>query len=171
MKVLLTGAFGNVGRSTLTELVSRGYEVRTFDLDTLENRKYAQMYKNDPHVERFWGNLCNLEDTLKACEGIDVIIHLAAIIPPLADKKPELAETVNVGGTQNIVTAIKAQPQPLRLIFTSSISVYGDRVQTPFIRVDDPLNPNEDELWLLYEFTNGDGTKHNQAKSLIIILY
>ncbi len=145
MKVLLTGAFGNVGRSTLTELVSRGYEVRTFDLDTSENRKYAQMYKNDPHVERFWGNLCNPEDTLRACEGIDVIIHLAAIIPPLADKKPELAKAVNVGGTQNILTAIKAQPQPPRLIFTSSISVYGDRVQTPFIRVDDPLNPNDDD--------------------------
>ena len=145
MNVLLTGGFGNVGRSTLTELSSRGYEVRIFDLNTPENRKYAQIHENNPHVEIFWGDLCNLQDVLNACEDIDVVIHVAAIIPPLADKKPELARAVNVGGTQNILTAIKAQPQPPRLIYTSSISVYGDRVSTPFIRVTDPLNPNDDD--------------------------
>ena len=142
MKVLLTGAFGNVGWSTLKELVRQKYEVRTFDVDTPRNRKYADVYSD---IEAFWGDLQNVDDVLKACKDIDVVIHVAAIIPPLADRDPELARAVNVGGTKNLLTAVKAQDKPPRLIYTSSISVYGDRVKNPLIKVTDPLTPNDDD--------------------------
>ncbi len=146
MNVLLTGAFGNVGRSALCELISKGHTVRVFEMNTPQNQKYAQRYEHNPQVEIVWGDLCNLSQVVNAFDdSIEVVIHLAAIIPPLADKNPELARKVNAGGTENILTAISAQSEPARLIYTSSISVYGDRVKNPLIKVTDPVAPNEDD--------------------------
>jgi len=42
MNILLTGAFGNIGTSTLAELVERGHRVRCFDLKTKAGEKTAQ---------------------------------------------------------------------------------------------------------------------------------
>jgi len=106
LKVLLTGPFGNVGLSTLEELIKRDYDIRVFDIKNKKNRKIANRYKDQTEI--IWGDLRNYEDVEEALEGIDVIIHLAAIIPPLADKLPELAEEVNIGGTKNIIKAIKS---------------------------------------------------------------
>ena len=143
MKVLLTGAFGNVGLSTLEELIKKGYKVRAFDIKNRKNLKLAKKYKNK--VEIIWGDVRNPEDVEKAVEGQDVVIHLAAIIPPLADRNPKLAEAVNVGGTLNIIKAMERQPKKPRLIFTSSVAVYGDRRKSPLIKPDDPPNPNPDD--------------------------
>jgi nucleoside-diphosphate-sugar epimerase len=148
MKVLLTGAFGNVGRSTLDALIARGHSVRIFDVDSPHNRKSAHSYEDHPSVEITWGDLRRSEDILHACsQDIDVVIHVAAIIPPLADKNLRLAETVNVGGTENLLKAIKSLKNPPRLMYTSSIAVYGDRVKNPYITVTDPVNPNDDDFY------------------------
>ena len=143
MKVLLTGPFGNVGISTLKELIKRNYNVRIFDLKNKNNRRIAFKYKGQ--IEIMWGDIRNFKDVEKAVAGCDVVIHVAAIIPPLADKKPKLAEAVNVGGTLNIVNAMKIQPQKPKLIFTSSVAVYGDRLNNPLIKPTDPINPNPDD--------------------------
>ncbi|MBY8984137.1 MAG: NAD(P)-dependent oxidoreductase [Candidatus Lokiarchaeota archaeon] len=143
LKVLLTGPFGNVGLSTLEELIKRNYDIRVFDIKNKKNRRIATKFKHQ--VEIIWGNLTNPKDVEKAVSGCDVIIHVAAIIPPLADRYPKLAHSVNVGGTLNIVKAIKNQPQKPKLIFTSSVAIYGDRLRNPLIRTDDPLNPNDDD--------------------------
>ena len=143
MKVLLTGPFGNVGLSTLKELIKRNYTVRVFDINNKRNRRTSTKFKHQ--VEIVWGDLRNPKDVEKAVSGCDVIIHVAAIIPPLADKKPKLAESVNVGGTSNIIEAIKNQPQKPKLIFTSSVAIYGDRLRNPLITPTDPLNPNDDD--------------------------
>ncbi|MBU7015551.1 MAG: NAD(P)-dependent oxidoreductase [Theionarchaea archaeon] len=146
MKILLTGAFGNVGRSTLKALIKKGYFVRVFDVYTDQTTVRAQEFEDHPQVEMFWGDLCDKEDVLTALdETIDVVIHVAAIIPPLADKRPEFARAVNVGGTANILAAMESLDRSPRLIYTSSISVYGDRVKTPFIQVTDPVAPNDDD--------------------------
>jgi nucleoside-diphosphate-sugar epimerase len=145
MKVLLTGTFGNVGKSTLDELLSRDYEVTGFEVPTRSNRKIAKEYGKNPSFNIIWGDIRNYDDVVKAVDGQDAVIHTAAIIPPLADRRPELAYAVNVGGTENIVKAMKSQGNPAKLIYTSSISIYGDRVKNPFIRVDDTLNPNTDD--------------------------
>ena len=47
MKVLLTGAFGNIGSHVLTELVRRGHDVRCLALDTPEDRKRASAFHRD----------------------------------------------------------------------------------------------------------------------------
>ena len=143
MRVLLTGAFGNVGLSTLKELFKRGYKIVAFDIKTRKNHKISKKYKGK--VEIVWGDLRNQEDVEKAVEGQDVVIHVAAIIPPLADRNPKFAETVNVGGTINIIKAMERQPKKPKLIYTSSVAVYGDRRKFPLIKPIDPPNPNPDD--------------------------
>lgn len=143
LKILLTGAFGNVGLSTLKEMLKRNYDIRVFDIKTSKNKRIAWKYKKK--VEIIWGDIRKEKDVRKAVEDIDVVIHIAAIIPPLADKKPKLAEAVNVGGTKNIITAMESQLKKQRLIFTSSVAVYGDRLENPLITPEDPLNPNHDD--------------------------
>ena len=140
MKVLLTGAFGNVGLSTLEELIKRGYDIKVFDVFNRRNHKIAKKYRDE--VVIIWGDLRNSKDVEKAVDGQDVIIHVGAVIPPLADRKPEFAESVNVGGTKNIIAAMEKQTEKPKLIFTSSVAVYGDRVKSPLIKPSDPLNPN-----------------------------
>jgi nucleoside-diphosphate-sugar epimerase len=74
------------------------------------------------------------------------VLHLAAIIPPAADRDPELARSVNVGGTANLIAACRALPSPPRFVFASSIAAYGDRVEDYWIRTGDSLSPSpEDE--------------------------
>ena len=143
MKLLVTGACGIVGLSAVKELHARGFTVRAFDLPTPKNRRLAQ--KMPRAVDKFWGDVTSEADVTMAVTGMDAVIHLAAIIPPLADREPGLAEKVNVGGTQNIVAAIKKLAPQARFIFTSSISVYGDRLCNPHIRLSDPLTPNSDD--------------------------
>ena len=131
MKVLLTGAFGNVGLSTLKEMLKRNYNVRIFDIKNNRNKRLANKYKKD--VEIFWGDLRNYNEVEKAINDRDVVVHVAAIIPPLADKKPKFAESVNIGGTANIIKAMENQLKKPKLIFTSSVAIYGDRLENPLI--------------------------------------
>jgi nucleoside-diphosphate-sugar epimerase len=140
LKILLTGAFGNVGSSTLKEMLKRNYDIRIFDIKTRRNKRLAFKYKKD--VKIFWGDLRNYKDVEKAVSGTDVVIHVAAIIPPLADKKPKFAESVNVEGTENLIKIMESQPKKPKLIFTSSVAVYGDRLENPIITPEDKPNPN-----------------------------
>ena len=100
MTILLTGASGNVGSHVLPELVRRGYSVRTFETLT-EHRKRAPM----AGVESVWGDVTDPAAVARAVEGVDTVIHLAALIPPAADEQPERAREVNVDGTVNVIAA------------------------------------------------------------------
>jgi nucleoside-diphosphate-sugar epimerase len=79
-------------------------------------------------------------------EGQDAVLHLAALIPPAADRRPELARSVNVGGTANILAAVEAVARRggavPRLVFASSVAAYGDRVADYWIRTSDALSPS-----------------------------
>ncbi len=151
MNVLLTGAFGNVGLSTLKELLNKDYNVRVFEVYNRKNRKLAKKFKNK--IDIVWGDLRNKDDVESAVKEQDVIIHLAAIIPPLADVNTSLAESVNVGGTKNLLNAIKNQAQKPKLIFTSSIAIYGDRLDNPMIKTTDILAPSRGDYYALTKIT------------------
>ena len=76
----------------------------------------------------------------RASAGVDTVIHLAAMIPPAADEQPDRARAVNVDGTANIIAACRAQPEPPRLLFTSTFDVHGFTLDKPPPRhVDDPV--------------------------------
>ena len=144
MKVLLTGAFGNVGQNTLKQLLKRDHDVICFDLPNSSNKKIFAKLARKLHFKMIWGNILDKEDLDEAVNGIECIIHLAAIIPPLSDENPELAYKVNVEGTQNLIDAAKALPSKPRFIMASSASVHGVTMHLkPPVRVDSPLNPSD----------------------------
>jgi nucleoside-diphosphate-sugar epimerase len=95
-----------------------------------------------------WGDLRSKEDIKRAFhDDIDVVIHLAAIIPPLSDKNPRLAEDVNIGGTKKLLEVMKTQKNLPSIIYTSSIAVYGDRVETPYITSSDPVDSDSEDVY------------------------
>ncbi len=123
MKVLLTGAFGNVGSNVLQHLIEQKHHVTCFDIRTRANARAANRLKGKADV--VWGDLRRPSDVESAFNSHDVVVHLAYIIPPASEKNPAWAREINVGGTANLVNAMKSLPNPPRLIFSSSISVYG----------------------------------------------
>ena len=148
MRVLLTGSFGNVGVSTLDELVQRGHTVRCFDLKTPANERVARRFRDK--VEVVWGDLRSPEDVSAAVCNQDVVVHLAFIIPKMSatgvesEDRPDWSREVNVGGTMNLLSAMKALPIPPRIIFTSTYHVFGrTQDQPPPRTVSDPVKPVE----------------------------
>ncbi len=148
LSVLLTGASGSVGIEVLKQLHSSGkYRVTVFEVNTPAAVKALAPFKND--VEIIYGDIRKEQDVENACKEQDVVIHLAALIPPVADDKPELAYAVNVSGTANVINALEQHSPDAFLFYSSSVSVYGDRVVDPNIRMGDPLTPSEGDAYAL----------------------
>ncbi len=142
MRVLLTGAFGNVGVKTITELLTAGHSIRCFDLPTPSNRKTARQLGS--RFEIVWGDITRAEQVCDAVAGCDAVIHDAAIIPPASELDPELTRRVNVEGSRNVIKACEAQETKPRLIFASSISLFGlTQDQSPPRRASDPVVPTD----------------------------
>ncbi len=148
MKVLLTGAFGNIGVSALTALLERGHHVRCFDLGLEANRRRAASFGD--RIEVQWGDLRDAVALREAVTGEEAVAHLGFLIPKLSvtgvesETSPDVAWEVNVGGTFNLLNAIRAQPQPPRLVFASSYHVYGlTQDKEPPRRADEPVAPVE----------------------------
>ena len=146
--VLLTGASGGVGIEVLKQLYNaKKYNITVFDIKSSHSVKTFSPYKSE--IEIIYGNIANKQEVASACKNKDVVIHLAAIIPPLADEKPELAKNVNTGGTENIIMGLEAFSPQAFLLYSSSISIYGDRVKNPYITISDPLIPSEGDEYAL----------------------
>ena len=143
MKILLTGATGNVGGHVLPLLLERGHDVRCLVFDSNNERKIVQGWKHKPEV--VWGDIQDERVVESALGGVEAVIHLAAIIPPMTDQNPQLAYGVNVNGTRNLVNAASKQAKRVRFIFTSTYDVYGNTQDlTPPRKVTLPVNPQEE---------------------------
>ncbi|MGQ9554445.1 MAG: NAD-dependent epimerase/dehydratase family protein [Anaerolineae bacterium] len=148
MRVLLTGALGNIGMSTLQELLKQGHKVRCFDLRNKTNEKVVR--RLGQLVEVVWGDLRRPQDVAAAVQDQDAVIHLAFILPKLSvtgmesERQPDLARDVNVGGTRNLLDAMRALPILPKIVFASSMHVYGRTHDCPPPRTAlDPVQPVE----------------------------
>jgi UDP-glucose 4-epimerase len=121
--VLVTGAFGNLGRSVVKRLLREGQRVRAFDLPTRRNRRAARAWPNE--VEVMFGDLTQVGQVERAVQGVDAVIHLAAILPPASERRPELARAVNLEGTRRLIAAAQRARKDMPFVFSSSCAVYG----------------------------------------------
>lgn len=138
MKVLLTGAFGNIGSSALEELYKRGHQVRCFDLPEKAYRRKARRVADK--VEVMWGDIRNKEDVQAAVQDQEVIVHLAYIIPPRTKEVPEIARATNVEGTRNLLETAQGLAQPPKFLFASSLDLFGyTQDQEPPRKITDPI--------------------------------
>ena len=132
MKILLTGAFGNLGASTLENLLLRKkHDIVCFDLRNPRNIKERDRLSSKGDFKTLWGDITDPDIVAQAVEGQECILHLAAIIPPLSEQFPDLTHGVNIVGTRNIIAAAKLQERPPKIVFTSSVTVHGNRFSDP----------------------------------------
>lgn len=140
-KVLVTGAAGMVGYHVLEYLLKESkYEITALDLNSPKAKK--KLNKISKKINVIYGDINDEILISSLVKSHDYVIHLAAVLPPLADVKPELTNIVNYEGTKNIVDAIKKHNPNCFLLFSSSISVYGDRLKDYNIKVGDPVGAN-----------------------------
>ncbi len=121
-RVLVTGAAGSVARFVIPELLRHGYTVRGFD-----NRECPF-----PEVEAVSGDIRDLEAVASVAEGMDAVVHLAAVPGDLLPI-PELFP-INVTGTSHVLEAA-SRCGGIRVVYTSSIQAYG------FLSPVAPLSP------------------------------
>lgn len=126
MTILVTGAFGLVGSAVLARLREEGHEVVASDVGSPASRRAAEAL---PGLRTAWTDLTDPAAVRGLLEEVspDVVVHLAAVIPPLCHAHPLLARRVNVGGTEHLVRALEAAGAPARLVHASSVAVHGAR--------------------------------------------
>lgn len=147
LNILLTGASGSVGLEVLKQLEARRSEfnITVFDLKTPRAEKLFDPLKNS--IKIVYGDITNPSDTIEVSKNQDYVIHLAALIPPKADELPQLAEKINTEGTRNLVKNLEKYSPKAFLAYSSSVSVYGDRVKNPYIYVSDVLKPSPGDFY------------------------
>lgn len=148
-RILLTGASGTVGFEVLKQLyaLKENFEITVFDVNSKKTRKKFNPYAKEVRI--IYGNITKPDDLKNICFDKDVVIHLAAIIPPLADEKPELAYQVNTIGTEQLIRCLEQHSPNVFFLYSSSISVYGDRIQNPWITTRDALKPSEGDAYAI----------------------
>jgi nucleoside-diphosphate-sugar epimerase len=137
MRVLVTGGAGYIGSVLVPMLLERDYEVRVLDSLMFGGQGLLPHFRN-PTFDFVKGDVRSLETVRSAMQGCDVVIHLAAIVGfPACRKYPELAQSVNVGGTE--VVAAAAGRDRL-VLFGSTGSNYG-ALEQEICTEETPLNP------------------------------
>lgn len=129
--VLVTGATGNMGRAVVDMLVQDpSFKVRVLVRPEEKSHPVIRRLSKRSDVEYAWGDLTDAASIQRAVAGADIVLHMGALVSPLADElPPPVVEKVNVGGTRNVVDAIKAQPNAddIRLVYIGTVAQTGSR--------------------------------------------
>ncbi len=145
---LVSGANGEIGHSLLERLHADGHSIIAVDLQPLSAEAEALCAKS---FSGDMGNITNpaLYQELQAFDVVE-IYHLAALLSTSAEKNPLLAQTVNVGGTLQMLefarTTGKRLSEPVKFLFPSTIAVYGfssleAKNALPKVKENDALQP------------------------------
>ena len=113
-----------------------GSEVRVL----LHRRKIKGLSSD---VEAVWGDITRPDSVRRAVEGVDAVVHLAGMVEPMTEQNPELASTINVGGTRTIIDLIRDRGASIPFVYISSAAVFGPTPgATECLHPDrDPCNP------------------------------
>jgi len=133
--VLVTGGAGSVGKRVVQQLCKECYTVRVFDLPNMD---YTGL-EGAEGIEVLRGDITQLTSVHQAVEGVSAVIHLAALLPPVSEQRRELTFAVNVEGTVRVAEALKRANPNAPLVFSSSVSTYGDTTGVKLlVTVDHP---------------------------------
>ncbi len=140
-KYLVTGGAGFIGSNIAEELVKRGYSVKIIDNFSRGKRENISSFLDK--IELVEGDIRNYDDCGSALEGVDFVLHQAALTSvPRSIEDPLLTTDINIKGTLNILLASR-EAKVKGFVFASSAAVYGDNPIVPKkeSNVGNPLSP------------------------------
>src|SRR6476661_3944635 len=145
MRILITGGAGFIGSNLTEHLVSLpGVEkVRVLDNLSTGSMDNLEALANDSKFEFIEGDIRNYDTCLKACTGMNLVSHQAALgSVPRSINDPLTTNEVNITGTLNIFTAAK-ETKIKRVVYAASSSTYGDHPGLPKVEdnIGKPLSP------------------------------
>jgi UDP-glucose 4-epimerase len=138
---LVTGGGGFIGSNIVEELIRRGENVKVLDNFSTGRRENIEPFLSD--IELIEGDVRSYHTVGKAVEGVDFILHQAALPSvPRSIKDPISTNEVNVVGTLNILDAVK-DAGVKRVVYASSSSIYGNSEVLPKQEdmMPEPLSP------------------------------
>lgn len=145
MKVLVTGGAGFIGSNLCEHLLKEGHTVRC--LDNFSTGKIENLLPLlEAYPDRFKlvvGDIRNLEDCRKAVEGMEYVLHEAALgSVPRSIKDPVTTNEVNISGFLHMLVAAR-DAGVRRFVFAASSSTYGDSTSLPKVEevIGRPLSP------------------------------
>jgi UDP-N-acetylglucosamine 4-epimerase len=144
-KVLITGGAGFIGSNICEKMLRRPdiTLVRVLDNFVTGSKENLVTCLPDKKFELIEGDMRDYVTCLKATEGIDIVLHQAALgSVPRSIQDPISTNAFNIDGTLNIFHAAKER-KINKLVFASSSSIYGSNQELPKKedRIGDPLSP------------------------------
>ena len=133
--ILITGGAGSVGRLLVERCRANAHLVRVFDLPVCD----FSGLEDTPGIEVVRGDITDPGTVNAAVQGVSAVLHLAALLPPVSEASRERTFAINVEGTTNILNAMQSGAPEAVLVFSSSVSTYGDTTaRQPPVGVDHP---------------------------------
>jgi len=142
MKIVITGGCGFLGRRLALLLLDKGSALGSIDeLVLFDNAPSALPLPDDRRVQLVTGDIADRATVQRLiAPGTDAIFHLAAIVSGQAEADTDLGYRVNLDGTRAVLDACRTLGTAPRLIFASSLAVYGGALP-PAVGDDTALTP------------------------------
>jgi UDP-N-acetylglucosamine 4-epimerase len=142
-RILVTGGAGFIGSNLIETLVAHNINVICLDNFSTGKRENIVPFLNLPNFKLLEGDIRNLDDCKKACEGINYVLHQAALgSVPRSINDPITTNDVNVSGFLNMLVAAR-DAGVKRFVYAASSSTYGDHEALPKVEetIGKPLSP------------------------------
>ena len=139
----MTGGAGFIGSNLIEKLLQLGNDVVCLDNFSTGNRRNLSSFINDSRFSLIVGDIRNLDDCHKAVNGVDYILHEAALgSVPRSINDPITTNDVNSSGFLNMLVAAR-DGTVKRMVYAASSSTYGDSKELPKIEhtIGKPLSP------------------------------
>ncbi len=141
--ILVTGGAGFIGSNLCEALLNLNMSVSCLDNFSTGKKENITSFMPNVNFDLIEGDIRNLEDCQKAVEGVDYVLHQAALgSVPRSIKDPITSNDVNVGGFLNMLVASR-DAKVKRFVYAASSSTYGDSESMPKVEdvIGKPLSP------------------------------
>jgi UDP-N-acetylglucosamine/UDP-N-acetylgalactosamine 4-epimerase len=141
--ILITGGAGFIGSNLVDALLAQDNRVVVLDnfaTGKPENLAHVLIH---PHFKLIVGDIRNLDDCRKACDGVEYVLHQAALgSVPRSIHDPITSNAVNISGFVNMLVAAR-DAKVKRMVYAASSSTYGDHPGLPKVedKIGKPLSP------------------------------